>query len=225
MDFVLSFRVKRRNILSAKGNATLEPGNYECIPAIVEISGVEKFLFTGNVLSSNQTLTIDFLFHTKSTAPTTLVRPQGLSRLAEQMRNILKLNNYADFKVISADNVEFSVHRAIIAAQSSVFATMFSTDMSEKSTGTCKITDITGNILEAILEFLYGRTVSEELKKNAEEILVVASRYELEDLRDICGNLMVAGLTRENAERYLKLAVIYELKDLKKQAAKIVANL
>ncbi|XP_055332506.1 BTB/POZ domain-containing protein 6-like [Paramacrobiotus metropolitanus] len=117
---------------------------------------------------------------------------------------------------------EFPVHRAILAAQSPVFAAMFQNDMLEKSSGVCKIDDIGADVLEMMLNFVYTRAPVEA--DNLTDLWRAADKYDMEDLRAECVHRMTNSITAHNALQYFTLACERGLTKLKMAAGKFIGQ-
>ncbi|XP_055350639.1 speckle-type POZ protein-like [Paramacrobiotus metropolitanus] len=96
------------------------------------------------------------------------------------LKRLRESQTLSDCKMICAGQ-QFPVHRAILAAQSPVFAAMSQHNMLEKSSGVCKIDDIGADVLEIMINFAYTRAPFEA--NNLVELWHAADKYDMEDLR------------------------------------------
>ena len=95
---------------------------------------------------------------------------------------------------------EISAHRAILAAMSDTFSAMFEHDLLEKKTGRVVITDCETDVFKALLRFIY--TGNEPTWKNndfAMQLMMVADKYSLTELRRTCLGQLLRSLNPENA--------------------------
>ena len=101
---------------------------------------------------------------------------------------------------------EFNVHRTLLAARSPVFATMFTTDMSEKELGRAKVSDIWPETLREMLRYIYCGRI--EAPEQAEELLRAAEKYELDGLKIICLEELCTELSEMNVVDMYQLACL-----------------
>ncbi|XP_043287880.1 BTB and MATH domain-containing protein 40-like [Venturia canescens] len=119
------------------------------------------------------------------------------------LQAIFEKNTYSDITFVFEDE-ELHAHKSILAVQSKVFEAMFSNEMSEKDTGRVEVLDIRAEVFEAFLKYLYTRKI--DLKKNVTEFLVVADKYEVCELKDLCEKYMLKNLSEQNVVEYLLIA-------------------
>ncbi|XP_055355875.1 kelch-like ECH-associated protein 1 [Paramacrobiotus metropolitanus] len=120
---------------------------------------------------------------------------------------------------------QFSVHRAVLASQSPVFAAMFQNDMTEKSTGICNINDMSAEDLKAMIRYVYTRA---DLEKHSSlmKLWMAADKYDMADLRAECLCVMLEAVSEapvDQALSYLNFAHEHNLKKLRTAAARVVS--
>ncbi|KAJ1525747.1 hypothetical protein ONE63_008955 [Megalurothrips usitatus] len=104
--------------------------------------------------------------------------------------------------VFDVGGKEINAHRAILSAMSQTFAAMFEHDLSEKRTGRVVITDCEPDVFQTMIRYLY--TGGEPAWKNRDtdfmlQLLLVADKYGLTDLRTMCLSRLLRCLTPDNA--------------------------
>ncbi|XP_055355877.1 uncharacterized protein LOC129601167 [Paramacrobiotus metropolitanus] len=125
---------------------------------------------------------------------------------------------------LACQGQEFPVHRAILAGQSPVFAAMFQNDMLEKSTGICKITDISADALKAMIEYVYKREeVYMPTDNGLMELWTAADKYDMADLRAECLREMLRMMKADTALTYFDFARQHKLKKLRAAAARLIS--
>ncbi|XP_057317941.1 speckle-type POZ protein-like A [Microplitis mediator] len=107
--------------------------------------------------------------------------------------------------IINVDDTNFEAHRSILMARSPVLAAMFSHEMIEKKDNKISIPDITPEIFEKVLEYIYTDEVS-GLAKIADDLLEAADKYQLLSLKNICQESLSKTLNLENAFKLMSLA-------------------
>ena len=130
--------------------------------------------------------------------------------------------SFKDFTFIVGDK-KFKVHRIILAAQSSVFAALFKSQMIEGLLLSADITDVEPDIFEKMLQFIYTNKIDkEDLKNSIDELLAVADKYDLKKLKRICAIELYENLSVDNVVETLSLADLYSIQKLKKKALEVV---
>jgi speckle-type POZ protein len=138
-------------------------------------------------------------------------------KLCEDLASIT--DKFADF-VFKMENEKIPAHRVILAAGSPVFAAMFQHDMEENRTNETEITDVTPAAFKALLQFIY--TGHCEVGNLAEQLLVAANKYDIQDLKEICADELRMKMTVGNAVRLLVLSDLHQAEDLKDDAMRFI---
>ncbi|XP_057318274.1 speckle-type POZ protein-like [Microplitis mediator] len=115
--------------------------------------------------------------------------------------------------IINVGDKEFQAHKIILMARSPVLAAMFSHEMIEKKQNKVSITDITPEIFEKVLEYIYTDEVI-GLDEIADELLEAAEKYQLQSLKETCQESLSATLNLENAFKLMTLADLYNANHL-----------
>ena len=139
-------------------------------------------------------------------------------QLGQDLASLLD-DKFTDF-VFKVENVKIPAHRAILTARSPVFAAMFQHNMQENRTNETEVTDVTPAAFKALLRFIY--TDHCEVGSLAEEILVAANKYDIQELKQICARKLRKNLTVENAARLLVLSDLHQVNDLKDGAIRFI---
>lgn len=144
---------------------------------------------------------------------TKLVVPE--CTLTADMGNLLQDKTFADV-VFEVDGMEYSAHKAIMAARSEVFSRMFATDsnFAEAKNGRVKIDDVERDVFQEMLNFIYTGKV-ENLNQMADDLLAAADKYALSRLKVMCEESLSSNLTPENVASVLILADMHCAKQLK----------
>ncbi|XP_043479795.1 TD and POZ domain-containing protein 4-like [Leptopilina heterotoma] len=148
------------------------------------------------------------------------VKRRKCNDIIENFSSLLSNENFKDvtFKV---EEKEFTAHKAILATQSSVFAAMFNSKMSEELTSIVEIKDIKPKTFQQMLNFIYNIQV-EDLDELALELFHVAEKYHLEDLKINCVNNLKKNLSLKTVIKTLEMADLYSLFDLKSECLKLL---
>jgi len=159
-----------------------------------------------------------------------------------------------DTIIIATPDKEYKVHQSVLSARSMVFRRMFqqsnsigatsapevreSSDTgaaaaagvpaawSESGSRLVSIPDVNDDVMRHFLLYLYGSRVPEDLDEQlAEELLVVADKYDVERLKNACESALSGSLTTSNVPRLLVIADRHRCSKLKAGAlAYLTAN-
>ena len=95
------------------------------------------------------------------------------------LRKLRDESKFTDVILCLSDGKEIPSHKAILGCRSSVFEAMFSHDkMSENQDNRVKIDDISSEIMEIILNFVYGKDINVEMEY-ARDIIAAADKVSL----------------------------------------------
>ena len=110
---------------------------------------------------------------------------------------LLDSGNNSDL-VIHCQGEDIKVHRIILSARSPVFSAMLESGMLEEQKGRVKIEDAEVVILKELLRYLYTGKIGPDFREY-KELMILANKYDVEDLMDDAGSKILETLTEENA--------------------------
>ena len=108
---------------------------------------------------------------------------------------------------IEEEQEEKPCHTFHLAAQSPVLRTMLTMDMLERSTGRIRMPDVSVATGRELLYFLYTSHVRPTT--NPQELVPVADKYEIVDLKKYCGEVLGATINDANWMELLLLGDLY----------------
>lgn len=117
--------------------------------------------------------------------------------------------------IINASDGSTGAHRAILAARSPVFRSMFSHDLKEKELSTIDICDMSIDACHAFLNYIYGNIGQEEFMNHRLALLRAADKYDISDLKDVCHESLLEDIDTTNVLDRLQNASLYQLPRLK----------
>ena len=116
-------------------------------------------------------------------------------------------------------------HQVILAARSPVFKAMIQAEMKEKQTKKIVIKDSNPRTVAGMLKFMYSGDISrDEMDEIASDLLAVAEKYEMNDLKNMCEESLCSTLSVENSIERLVLGDFHNATKLKKMALELVAK-
>jgi len=124
---------------------------------------------------------------------------------------------------LSVGDQQFHAHKALLAARSPVFAAMFEHNMEETKQNRVDITDVDHEVLREMLRFIYTGKVN-NMEKMAKELLAVADKYAVEQLKMMCAEGLRAKLSIKNAADVLILADLHTVEHLQAQTINFICT-
>jgi len=138
--------------------------------------------------------------------------------LASELSHMLNNGKYSDVVLVSGGQ-KFRVHKSVLGSRSSVFDQMFK-DNADKE---LPVENISPIVLWEFLRYLYtGEIVNLDIR--VEDLFVVADKYDVPHLTDICESFMIHNLSVENVSRCLVLGHNHSRPDLKSKSMLYIAQ-
>lgn len=123
----------------------------------------------------------------------------------ENYKKIFENDFLADFELHTNDDLTLKAHKVVIVARSPVFHAMLENEMLEARDSAVTIPDFDSKIIKEILRFMYYNEV-EKLDEIAHELVYAAEKYQLEDLKKMCLDKIIASLNTGNVLQSLIVA-------------------
>jgi speckle-type POZ protein len=122
---------------------------------------------------------------------------------------------------VNAVGGNIRAHRAVLAARSPVFLSMFSHNLREKELSAVDISDMS----IAACRAFYGAAASEEeLLAHRVEFVVAGDKYGVTNLKEACEESMRADICSESVLERLQVAHTYGLPALKKTCVRLLVD-
>lgn len=122
---------------------------------------------------------------------------------------------HADVSINTSEGT-LRAHKAILAASSPVFSSMFVHNLREKESSTIDIEDMSQESCIALLSYLYGTIKQEDFWKHRLALLGAANKYDIVNLKDSCEESLLEDINSGNVLERLQEAWLYQLNKLKK---------
>lgn len=116
-----------------------------------------------------------------------------------------------------------SAHKHVIAAQSIVFQRMFLSPLTERENTRVQILDINPKVFEEFINYLYTGEIN-NFNNIVEDVIVVASKYQVKELKTLCENFMLQHLNVQNVVKFIFMADKLRCPELKQEAVKFLKN-
>jgi len=156
-------------------------------------------------------------FNSKTSKPSEIV-----NRLSQDIASILDTGRFSDCTVI-CNNREFSCHKNILSARSTVFEAMFTHDMTENRESKVTINDLDADIVYDMIQYIYsGRVV--QLDQKADRLLSAAEMYNLRELKCLCETALCENINTDNVLDLLVLADLHGASSVRNLALKFIVE-
>ncbi|GLT83714.1 hypothetical protein SLE2022_019870 [Rubroshorea leprosula] len=139
---------------------------------------------------------------------------QSNATALESLGRMLTEGIHTDITINASDG-SIGAHRAILAARSPVFRSMFSHDLKEKELSTINISDMSIEAVQAFLSYIYGNIQHEEFLTHRLALLGAADKYDISDLKEACHESLLDDIDVRNVLERLQNASLYQLPKLK----------
>ncbi|MBA0567485.1 hypothetical protein Golob_012219, partial [Gossypium lobatum] len=117
--------------------------------------------------------------------------------------------------IINVSDGSIGAHRAVLASRSPVFHSMFSHNLQEKELSTINISDMSIEVCQAFLRYIYGNIKHEEFLTHRLALLRAADKYDILDLKEACHESLTEDIDAKNVLERLQTAYLYQLQNLK----------
>ena len=124
-----------------------------------------------------------------------------------------KQGHLCDITLITKDDQELMAHRNILSAASPFFCKLLQSDMKENREGIVRLEEISGSVMEDVLEFIYTGTV-EVTEENAEELVVATNYLLVPNLKTISGRFIQQQICELNCISTFYFAEKYDCEEL-----------
>ncbi|GFU21812.1 protein roadkill [Trichonephila clavipes] len=148
-------------------------------------------------------------------------------KLSQDLKSMFKNSLSADY-TLKVRNEEIRVNSFILAARSSVFKKMFDYDKEQHVPCSEMITDVPLPAMKRLVEFFCTHRAVEESAKDIPlqevyDLYYAADKYEVMDLRKMCGTTLMSKASADNASQILLWADRHSDESLKSQAINFIS--
>jgi len=147
---------------------------------------------------------------------------QAKGKLAFDFGELFKSEKCTDF-TIHADNQKFRCHKLVLTTRSSVFDHMLSSGMLESQNSEVYLTDISPNTVSDLLSYLYTDNV-DDLPTKAQSLLPVAEKYDLDGLKDLCGEALTQQIDLQTVVDLALLSDMYNVQNLRTSTVRYIVK-
>ena len=151
------------------------------------------------------------------------VRGSYQENVLTTMDSLLLSERFSDVCFVCPDATSLHAHRCILSAKSVYFATFFEGPWKDASSDGKWETTNSSSVMEAVLRFIYvGKLMQQVVEKETTELFQVASKYQMEDLQEICVQQLALNLSSVTIKETLLLAYLHDVGNIKQACIKYV---
>ena len=118
-----------------------------------------------------------------------------------------------DITLVTNDDRESKAHRNVLSAASPFIYKLLQSDMKENREGIIRFEEISGSVLEDVLEFIYTGTVA-VTQENAKELIVAGNYLIIPSLKTVSGRFLEAEMSDSNCISTFYFAEKYDCVEL-----------
>ena len=133
--------------------------------------------------------------------------------LAKRLNMMRKQDHLCDMTLATKDGKEFKAHRNVLSAASPFFFKLFQSDMKENREGIVRFEEISGAVMEDVLEFIYTGSV-EVTQENSKDLIAVANYLVIPGLKNLPGQFLEQQITKSNCISTFYFAEMYQCNEL-----------
>ena len=136
--------------------------------------------------------------------------------------NIQRKQDYlCDITLVTNDDRELKAHRNVLSAASPFFCKLLESDMKENREGIVRFEEISGTVMEDVLEFIYTGTV-EVTQENAKELIAAGNYLMIPSLKTVSGRFLEAEMSNSNCISTFYFAEKYDCDELMNNSRRFV---
>ena len=114
---------------------------------------------------------------------------------------------------MTKDDKEFKAHRNVLSAASPFFCKLLQSDMKENREGIVRFEEISGAVIEDVLEFIYTGSV-EVTQENAKDLIAAANYLLIPGLKNLSGRFLERQMSKSNCISTFYFAEMYQCDEL-----------
>jgi len=114
---------------------------------------------------------------------------------------------------VTTDDKEFKAHKNVLSAASPFFCKLLQSDMKENREGIARFEQISGAVMEDVLEFIYTGSV-EVTQENSKDLIAAANYLLIPGLKKLSGRFLERQMSKSNCISTFYFAEMYQCDEL-----------
>ena len=140
-------------------------------------------------------------------------QPSFCMELMNRLNMQRKQDYLCDITLVTKDDKELKAHRNVLSAASPFFCKLLQSDMKENREGIVRFEEISGSVMEDVLEFIYTGTV-ELTEENAKELIAAGNYLLIPSLKTVSGRFLEQEMSNSNCISTFYFAEKYDCDEL-----------
>ena len=141
--------------------------------------------------------------------------------LAKRLNMLRRQDHLCDVTLVTKDDKEFKAHRNVLSAASPFFFKLLQSDMNENREGFVRFEEISGAVMEGVLEFIYTGSV-EVTQENSEDLIAAANYLLIPGLKTVSGQFLERQMSESNYISTFYFAEMYQCDELITNSIKFI---
>ena len=133
--------------------------------------------------------------------------------LAKRLNMLRRQDHLCDATLVTKDDKEFKAHRNVLSAASPFFCKLLESDMRENREGIVRFEEISGAVMEDVLEFIYTGSV-EVTQENSKDLIAAANYLLIPGLKKLSGRFLEQQMSKSNCISTCYFAEMYQCDEL-----------
>ena len=133
--------------------------------------------------------------------------------LAKRLNMLRRQDLLCDVTLVTKDGKEFKAHRNVLSAASPFFFKLLQSDMKENREGIVRFEEISGAVMEDVLEFIYTGSV-EVNQENSKDLIAAANYLLVAGLKNLSGKFLEREVSKSNCISTFYFAEMYQCDEL-----------
>ena len=133
--------------------------------------------------------------------------------LARRLNMLRRHDHLCDVTLMTKDDKEFKAHRNVLSAASPFFCKLLQSDMKENREGIVRFEEISGAVMEDVLQFFYTGSV-EVTQENSKDLIAAANYFLIPGLKTVSGRFIERQMSKLNCISTFYFAEMYQCDEL-----------
>ena len=129
--------------------------------------------------------------------------------LAKRLNMLRRQDHLCDITLVTKDDKQFNAHRNILSAASPFFFKLLQSDMKENREGIVRFEEISGAVMEDVLEFIYTGSI-EVTQENRKDLIAATNYLLIPGLKKHSGRFLEREISKSNCISIFYFAEKYQ---------------
>ena len=141
--------------------------------------------------------------------------------LTKRLDILRRQDHLCDVTLVTKDDKEFKAHRNVLSAASPFFFKLLQSDMKENREGIVRFEEISGAVMEDVLEFIYTGC-AEVTQENCKDLIAAANYLLIQSLKTVSEQVLERQMSESNCISTFYFAEMYQCDELITKTRKFI---